>query len=111
MAHAIYSHAPDSYKATLARHFRVRTQGEKDVAVGPGGEVGREDRWLPNLENPAYRYAGRIYKEEAIGAGLELPSEYMSYMQNPDWADFALTNDRETTLKVISIFFWGRTLK
>jgi hypothetical protein len=110
LAHAIYVRAPDSYKATLARHFRVRTQGERVVRVGPD-VLGKEDQWLPNLENPAYRYAGRIYEEEVIGAGLELPSEYMSYMQNPEWADFALTNDRETTVKVLSIFFWERTLK
>jgi hypothetical protein len=35
----------------------------------------------------------------------------MSYMQNADGAALALANDRETTLKVLSIFFWERTLK
>jgi hypothetical protein len=112
LAHAIYVHAPDPYKATLARHFRVRTQGEQDVPVGPNGEMGREDRWLPNSENPKYIYAGKIYRpHEVIGAGLELPSEYMSYMQTADGADFAFAKDRETMIKVLSIFFWGRTLK
>jgi hypothetical protein len=112
LAHAIHLNAPDAYKATLARHFRVRTQGEHDVPVGLNGEVGREDQWLPNRENPRFIYAGRIYRpHESFGTGLELPSEYMSYMQDPDGADFALKKDRDTMIKVLSIFFWGRTLK
>jgi len=87
---------PRKMEADLAA---VRTQR-------PGANRGRYARETNVIS------AGRIYRpDEAIGAGLELPSEYMSYMQSPDGADFAFAKDRETALKVLSIFFWRRTLK
>ena len=109
--HAVHLAAPDSYKATIARHFRVRTTGESDVVIDPvRGDVAREDAWLRNPETHR-AYAGRVYRpHEKMGAGVEVPTEYAMRMIEPAQAAHAVATDPKTLAKALSIFYYGRRM-
>ena len=79
--HWIHFNAPQSYKDTIAAHFKERTLGEKYGPLSGYGSKGKRDKWWD-------AYAGRIYKGASYdtdeGVGIELPTRYFQLLANPE---------------------------
>lgn len=121
--HAIHANGPDSYIATIARHYRVRTANEPDI---PGVRQEKEDQWI-RRQIVEDKYSGLKYHWEAKGAGIELPSSYFQQTAFPTrWRTQSVQRsngtmemkkvhrfmeDPDTFAKVMSVFYHGRRIK
>ena len=121
--HAIHINGPDSYIATIARHYRVRTANEPDI---PGFQQQKQDQWI-RRNFAEDKYAGEKYRWENKGAGVEVSTSYFQQTAYPTRWNYKRSQnsegipqlkkvhrfmeDPDTFAKVMSVFYHGRRIK
>lgn len=103
LMHWVHMEGDSAYKELIRAHFEARTAGEKTISL-PGYKrnvKGKLDKWYEV-------YAGRVYRNEHIPQGLEIPTRYIEWLTFTPEKMAALYNDpnfRETLHIVLRALF------